>query len=184
MNRLLPALALAAALFVAGCATLPAGIDAPKVESTALAQPETTALGKRFDARAKEHPGQSGFRLLVDGADSFALRMRIAEKAERTLDVQYFVLQQDDTGQLLLGALLAAADRGVRVRILLDDALGIDGGAKIRPLSRTRTWRYASSTLTARQELTFLRGSRTCCRSASSITGCTTSSSSATTASP
>ena len=121
--------------FVAGCATLPEGLDAPKTESTALAQPETTTLGKRFDARAKERPGLSGFRLLVDGADSFALRMRIAEKAERTLDVQYFVLQQDDTGQLLLGALLAAADRGVRVRILLDDALGIDGGAKIRPLA-------------------------------------------------
>jgi phosphatidylserine/phosphatidylglycerophosphate/cardiolipin synthase-like enzyme len=64
----------------------------------------------------------SGFRLLVDGADSFAMRLQIAEKAEKTLDVQYFVLQQDDTGQLLLGALLAAADRGVRVRILLDDA--------------------------------------------------------------
>ena len=44
-------------------------------------------------------------------------------------------LQQDDTGQLLLGALLAAADRGVRVRILLDDTLGVDGGTKIRPLS-------------------------------------------------
>jgi len=70
----------------------------------------------------------SGFRLLVDGADSFALRLQIAEKAEKTLDVQYFVLQQDDTGQLLLGALLDAAARGIRVRILLDDALGIDGG--------------------------------------------------------
>ena len=129
-----------AALLFAGCASLPPGIDAPKVESFALAQPQATTLGKRFDARAKEHPGLSGFRLLMDGADSFALRIRIAEKAERTLDVQYFVLQQDDTGQLLLGALLAAADRGVRVRILLDDALGIDGGVndgaeKIRPLA-------------------------------------------------
>ena len=114
---------------------MPPGLDAPKTESSALAQPETTTLGKRFGARAKEHPGLSGFRLLADGAESFAVRMQIAEKAEKTLDVQYFVLQQDETGQLLLGALLAAADRGVRVRILLDDALGIDGDAKIRPLS-------------------------------------------------
>ena len=109
---------------------MPPGLDAPKTESSALAQPQTTTLGKRFGARAKEHPGLSGFRLLADGAESFAVRMQIAEKAEKTLDVQYFVLQQDETGQLLLGALLAAADRGVRVRILLDDALGIDGGVE------------------------------------------------------
>jgi putative cardiolipin synthase len=159
MNPLLRALAFAAALFAAGCATLPAGIDAPKVESTALAQPETTSLGKRFDARAKEHPGRSGFRLLVDGADSFAMRMRIAEKAERTLDVQYFALQQDDTGQLLLGALLAAADRGVRVRILLDDALGIDGDAKIRPLSAHPNVEIrVFNPYVTPQELTVLRG--------------------------
>jgi len=139
-HRLPVALWLAATLFFAGCANLPPGIDAPKVESFALVAPQTTTLGKRFGARARDHPGLSGLRLLVDGTDSFVLRMRIAEKAERTLDVQYFVLQQDDTGQLLLDALLAAADRGVRVRILLDDALGIDGGAKdgggkLRPLA-------------------------------------------------
>ena len=156
--RLLTALALAAALLVTGCATMPPGLDAPKTESSALAQPETTTLGKRFGARAKEHPGLSGFRLLVDGAESFAVRMQIAEKAEKTLDVQYFVLQQDETGQLLLGALLAAADRGVRVRILLDDALGIDGGAKIRPLSAHSNIEIrVFNPYVARQELTFLR---------------------------
>src|SRR6185436_1950915 len=157
--RFLTALALAATLLVTGCATMPPGLDAPKTESSALAQPETTTLGKRFGASAKEHPGMSGFRLLVDGADSFSVRMQIAEKAEKTLDVQYFVLQQDDTGQLLLSALLAAADRGVRVRILLDDALGIDGGAMIRPLSAHQNIeiRVFNPYLT-RQELTFLRG--------------------------
>jgi predicted PurR-regulated permease PerM len=127
-TRLLASLFLAATLLVSSCATLSPGLGVAKTESAALASPETTTLGKRFAARAKEHPGMSGFRLLVDGADSFALRLQIAEKAEKTLDVQYFVLQQDDTGQLLLGALLDAADRGIRVRILLDDALGIDGG--------------------------------------------------------
>ena len=116
-------------------------------------------LGKRFDARAKEHAGLSGFHLLMDGANSFALRMRIAEKSQRTLDVQYFVLQQDETGQLLLGALLAAADRGVRVRLLLDDALGIDGDAKIRPLAAHPNIeiRIFNPDVT-RQELVFLRG--------------------------
>ena len=156
--RMLPALCVAATLFVGACATMPPGLDVPKTESTAFAQPETTTLGKRIAAGAKEHPGMSGFRLLVDGADSFSVRMRIAEKAEKTLDVQYFVLQQDETGQLLLGALLAAADRGVRVRILLDDALGIDGGAKIRPLSAHANIEIrVFNPYVARQELGFLR---------------------------
>ena len=52
--RFPPALWLAATLLFAGCASLPPGFDAPKVESFALAQPETTTLGKRFDARAKQ----------------------------------------------------------------------------------------------------------------------------------
>lgn len=125
----------AIALFAAGCATLPPGMDAPKEASTALERPETTALGKRFEAQAKKHPGLSGFRLLVDGTQSFMLRQQIAARAERTLDVQYFLLQQDDTGKLLLQALLEAADRGVRVRILLDDAEAFDTGSAIRPLT-------------------------------------------------
>ncbi len=158
-RRLLRAVWLAATLLVAGCATLPPGLDAPKPESTALAQPESTTLGKRFDARAREHAGLSGFHLLVDGTNSFAMRMRIAEKAEKTLDVQYFVLQQDDTGQLLLGALLAAADRGVRVRLLLDDALGIDGDTKIRPLAAHENIEIRIfNPYVTRQELGFLRG--------------------------
>jgi putative cardiolipin synthase len=159
ISRMLASLLLAATLLVSGCATLTPGLEAAKTESAALAHPETTTLGKRFAARAKEHPGTSGFRLLVDGADSFALRLQIAEKAEKTLDVQYFVLQQDDTGQLLLGALLEAADRGVRVRMLLDDALGIDGGATIRPLAAHPNIeiRVFNPFLT-RHEFAFLRG--------------------------
>jgi putative cardiolipin synthase len=133
--RLLQLVLLAATVLVAACATLPPGLDAPKPVSSAFAQPETTALGKRFDALARKHAGRSGFYLLTDGRESFATRLSIADKAERTLDVQYFVVQQDVTGQLLLGALLAAADRGVRVRLLLDDELGIDGGTMIRPLA-------------------------------------------------
>jgi putative cardiolipin synthase len=158
-RQLFSALFVGAALLFSGCATLPPGFEVPKTESSALAQPETTALGKRLAARAKQHPGMSGFRLLIDGADSFALRLQIAEKAEKTLDVQYFLLQQDDTGQLLLGALLDAADRGVRVRILLDDALGIDGGATIRPLAAHENIEIrVFNPFVTRQEFAFLRG--------------------------
>ena len=156
LRQWLPPLWVAAMLLVAGCATMPPGLDVPKTESSALAEPESTTLGKRFGARAKQHPGLSGFLLLADGAESFAVRMQIAQKAERTLDVQYFVLQQDETGQLLLAALLGAADRGVRVRILLDDALGIDGGAKIRPLSAHPNVEIrVFNPFVTRQELTF-----------------------------
>ena len=154
-----PSLFLAAMLLVSGCASLSPGLDVAKTESSALASPETTTLGKRFAARAKEHSGMSGFRLLIDGADSFALRLQIAEKAEKTLDIQYFVLQHDDTGQLLLGALLDAADRGVRVRMLLDDALGIDGGATLRPLAAHPNIEIrVFNPFLARQEFAFLRG--------------------------
>jgi cardiolipin synthase C len=134
-RRAFAAALMAIALLAGGCATLPPGLDAPKEASTALANPESTALGKRFAAQAKEHPGLSGFRLLIDGTNSFLLHEQIAGKAERTLDVQYFLLQQDDTGKLVLETLLEAADRGVRVRLLLDDAEAFDAGSAIRPLA-------------------------------------------------
>jgi putative cardiolipin synthase len=126
---------VASALLGAGCVSLTPGIDAPKSVSTALATPEETGLGRAFAAQAAQHPGQSGFDLLVDGPQSFVMRLEIAARAERTLDLQYFLLQEDDTGKLVLEALLQAADRGVRVRILVDDGKPFDGGAALRPLA-------------------------------------------------
>ena len=134
-HRIFAAALTAVALLAAGCATLPPGLDGPKEVSTALQNPESTALGKQFAAQAKAHPGLSGFRLVIDGTNSFLLHEQIAAKAERTLDVQYFLLRQDDTGKLVLQALLDAADRGVRVRLLLDDAEAFDAGSAIRPLA-------------------------------------------------
>jgi len=113
-------LAFVAALF-AGCASIPPGADAPREASTALAQPETTALGKAFAQRLKEHPGLGGFRLLPAGTDGFILRAEMAAAAQRTIDVQYFIFHGDITGKLLIDELLNAADRGVRLRVLLDD---------------------------------------------------------------
>ena len=129
------AAAWALALLGAGCASLPPGMDGPKPASTALADSEATTLGRRLAASEKAHPDESGFRLLIDGTDSFALHAEIADKAERTLDVQYFLLRQDDTGKLLLDSLLRAADRGVRVRLLLDDAEAFEIDSRIRPLA-------------------------------------------------
>jgi len=128
-------LACAAALLFAGCATLPPGSDYPKVASTALSRPEATRLGRELAAAKAEHPGTSAFKLLPVGIDSFLLRMQMAKRAEHTLDVQYFLIQSDNTGQLLIEALLAAADRGVRVRVLLDDAGSFGRDAQIRTLA-------------------------------------------------
>jgi cardiolipin synthase C len=125
-------LVLTAAL-TTGCATLPPGSDYPKATSTALAHPEETRLGRQMKAATSAHPGLSAFRLLPVGIDSFLLRLEMAQRAEKTIDVQYFAVEQDDTGKLLLDALLRAADRGVRVRILLDDqgSYGREDGIKM-----------------------------------------------------
>ena len=68
-----------------------------------------------------EHPGLSGIVPLRDGYDAFAARVLLADAAQETLDVQYYIWHNDLSGSLLADALRRAADRGVRVRILLDD---------------------------------------------------------------
>jgi putative cardiolipin synthase len=122
-------------LLLAACASLPPGSDYPKATSIALTRPEQTRMGQQLAAAKAEHAGLSGFKLLPVGVDSFLLRMEMAEAAARTLDVQYFVIQSDDTGQLLIEALLGAADRGVRVRVLLDDAGSFGRDAQVRTLA-------------------------------------------------
>jgi putative cardiolipin synthase len=128
--------ALAAAL-LAGCATLaPPGADYPRVATHALAPAANdTRLGKLTSQWSAAHDGLSGFRLLPGGIDSFTLRAEMADAAERTLDAQYFILHGDDTGRLFASRLLAAADRGVRVRLLLDDANTVGGDDDIVALA-------------------------------------------------
>ncbi len=120
---------------LAGCATLPPGSDFPRPATNALTHPEETRLGRELAPQSAAHAGLSGFRLLPVGIDSFLLRMEMAQRAERTLDVQYFVIENDDTGRLLLEALLQAADRGVRVRVLIDDEGSLGREAQMKPLA-------------------------------------------------
>jgi putative cardiolipin synthase len=114
-------LAALAALALSACALMPPGASYPKSESFALAQSAETAIGRKIDTRAKAHPGLSGFRLFASGTDALALRVQMADAAQKTLDVQYFIFKDDDSGQLLMSAILRAAARGVRVRMLIDD---------------------------------------------------------------
>ena len=137
IHRRLALLGIGLLSLLAGCASLPPGSDFPKTTSIALTRPEETRLGHQLAAAKADHAGTSGFKLLPVGIDSFLLRMEMAEAAGRTLDVQYFLIQSDDTGQLLIEALLKAADRGVRVRVLLDDAGSFGRDAQIRTLAGT-----------------------------------------------
>nr|WP_322046272.1 phospholipase D family protein [Paraburkholderia sp. J67] len=116
-------LALLCVTLLAACATRPPATDYPREDSAALptSQASATALGAALAAPEAAHPGESGFRLLATGTDSLQMRVALARAATKTLDMQYYIANEDTTGKLLLGAALYAADRGVRVRMLVDD---------------------------------------------------------------
>jgi putative cardiolipin synthase len=117
------------------CATNPPGADYPRTESLALTHPEETHLGGQFAGMAAEHGGASGFRILTVGLDGFLARAEMIDAAERTLDLQYYIFRGDDTGRLLTDGLLRAADRGVRVRVLIDDGDTVSGDEQIIALA-------------------------------------------------
>lgn len=117
-----------------GCASLPPGSDFPKRASAALAHPQETRLGRQFETAARDHGGNSGFRIIPAGADGFLTRMQMINAAERTLDLQYFIFRGDETGRLLTGAVLRAADRKVRVRVLIDDGETLAGDEQLTAL--------------------------------------------------
>jgi cardiolipin synthase C len=80
-----------------------------------------TALDTAVAPLLEERPDQSGLMLLADNLDAFAVRAATARRAERSLDLQYYIWENDLTGRLLARELVDAADRGVRIRLLLDD---------------------------------------------------------------
>jgi putative cardiolipin synthase len=120
---------LIAGAMLGGCRTLPS-LDGRSV-STALSGSATqeTRLGMAVAPLDAAHPGLTGIYALEDGMDAFSARIVLANAAQRSLDVQYYIWHDDITGMLLFDALRAAADRGVRVRLLLDDnnTSGLDG---------------------------------------------------------
>lgn len=103
----------------AGCSRL--NPDLPRVPSFAFDRPEETVLGRNYAAHLATTPGVAGFRTLVSGEEAFIVRAATAEAAQKTLDLQYFIVSNDATATLLLHRALQAAERDVRVRILVDD---------------------------------------------------------------
>ena len=157
---------LAGALWaLASCAGLPQHVK--KIPSVALESPQTTALGRiaaeSEDGNAKS---SSGIRLLISGDEAFDSLITLADHAERTLDVQYYIIHQDESARVLLQHVRSAADRGVHVRVLVDDLhtagedrrfmhLGEHANIEVRvfnpfPGGRSATW---SRILTSMSEL-------------------------------
>jgi putative cardiolipin synthase len=112
------ALALGLAL-AAGCASLPKLEGRPA--STAMTDTGDTRLAHAMQAEVSAHPGMSGIYSLASPLDAFVARAVLARAADRALDVQYYIWHADTTGYLLLEELWKAAERDVRIRLLLDD---------------------------------------------------------------
>jgi putative cardiolipin synthase len=110
---------IGATLVLAACSSLPTNVQ--RTPSHALPDTASTRLGSDIQPLIEAHPGLSGFHVLNDGVDAFATRLRIIRAAEKSIDAQYYIWHTDLTGNAMYNQLLHAADRGVRVRILLDD---------------------------------------------------------------
>ncbi len=120
---------IAILLLVSGCASI--DYDYPRTESTAILDTADTRIGTTVAGLTESvAPGLSGFHTLNSGIDAFGSRLLLADRAERTIDTQYYLIKPDVTGKAFVYTLLKAADRGVRVRLLVDDmfVLGKDRG--------------------------------------------------------
>jgi putative cardiolipin synthase len=112
------AIALAATL--TACSSL--RTDFVKQPSSALPPATDTPSARYVAAEVSQRGEQSGFRLLTKSNNALMSRVALADHAKHSLDLQYYIFKNDATGRLLAQHLLAAADRGVRVRMLIDDA--------------------------------------------------------------
>ncbi len=126
----------AAAAVLAACTTTPKPKE-PPTPSYVITAPDATPLGRQVATlRPRAVPaGQSGLFLLGQGVEAFSARVGLAQRATRTLDVQYYAVFNDESGTLLLGELIDAARRGVRVRLLIDDLHGSGQGLDLSLLA-------------------------------------------------
>jgi len=121
---------LIVAVAFAGCVSAP--IDYPKSPSAALIDTGDTALANSSTSWRAADPERNGFYPLSQGMDAFGARLVLMDRAERSIDAQYFLMKPDAAGLVFGGKLLEAADRGVRVRFLLDDIFStVDDSALI-----------------------------------------------------
>ncbi len=124
------------ATWAAGCASLPSNVARPV--SQAFAAPDETPLGRLVQQRRTQAGvtrSDSGFRLLDSVDLAFTSRLALIDGAQRTLDLQYYAIHADSSTEQLLERVRAAAARGVRVRILLDDFNTVGADAQVLRLA-------------------------------------------------
>ncbi len=119
MCRVLAWTAAVLASLTTGCASLPS--QEGRSATSALTDTAETRLGRAVTSEVAANPGKTGIHPLLVPRDAFAARVLLAAAADRSLDVQYYIWHGDQTGTLLFEALWRTAERGVRVRLLLDD---------------------------------------------------------------
>lgn len=112
-------LALGLAHSLVSCGGLPSTEGRGATQSISAKAPG--GLRQSIKPFMKAHPGKSGFHSLHTGPGALTARFALADQAEHTLDIQYYIWKNDESGRLLAASLIRAADRGVRVRVLLDD---------------------------------------------------------------
>ncbi len=102
------------------CSTLP---QKHAVISSYTTQSDTsdTYLAKLFKPIKQQHPNLTGYHVLYNPTQALTTRLQLMERAEKTLDLQYYIWDNDKVGALALSAAARAADRGVKVRLLIDD---------------------------------------------------------------
>ncbi len=118
-NSIHSSLIVLAAIVLAACASIEARPDLPI--ATAIPPGDNSALDRVTMDEEARHPGQSAFRLVIEGTEAFVTRAHSAHMAERSIDVQTYIWHADLTGLYLAHMLLDAADRGVKIRLLVDD---------------------------------------------------------------
>ncbi len=105
----------------------------PPVPTSFLSKPETIAQATK--KRTVRREGTSGFEMMADGKEAYLARLAVVESAQKTLDFQYFIWADDVCGTVFADRLLAAADRGVKVRMLLDITHGAQSEVKSATLA-------------------------------------------------
>jgi len=133
--RFLSVSAIMTVALLQGCASLPSLDDRPT--SIRLHDTADSGLGRLITPLGHAHPGLSGVVPLLSGRDAFAARVRLADAAERSLDVQYYIWQPDLSGKLLLDALRRAVPSAPMAVRGLQGSVAIGRGRRGRRRART-----------------------------------------------
>src|SRR5258706_14837702 len=132
VSRRRGSVALLVSVLLSACGALPIHVDRP---SSPARQASADSPLVRIAQDSSPGPTLTGFRLMPDGFYSLDARIQLVRRARDSLDVQYYLIQDDRTGRLLMRSLRDAASRGVRVRLLVDDLYTAGGDPMFRDLA-------------------------------------------------